>query len=454
MRQFVVIFMLINLIGIGGCASPPRTTAPVEPEAAHTAPLSIPTEAIDEQIQSVETLLRRKDLTGEEKRLARYLLDTYRDIKKISQDRDLTLATYDLLVHSLFETLTYTEQALFEIVTSQHDPDLNAFFKMKNDILDAFLIHNYPYVVHACNRLKSLFGPKALTPNMAMLYAMALAEEGDLEEAITVGNSVVQKLDQLPDPVRLRAHMAQWALELGRKEQALAHYEILSDIQDQRAALIRRLDPGIQKDERASPEAAQHLPLTKKDHKAGLATFTRLDNLLEAVDAHLGKNQFQEAKLLLIRHQLTFEDPRKTEAMDRKLQKIKALEQEYEEERMIREAYVKETLAGAKRLLEAEKFEDAMDKLDEMEGDEEFMAESKALRERAVENIINQERNRAAKLFLQAKKTPDASKKEQLLQQSYEILKGMADKYPSSPLNKKILSHIDIVKEELSKMRE
>ncbi|MFW6099208.1 MAG: hypothetical protein ACOC79_01790, partial [Thermodesulfobacteriota bacterium] len=373
-----------------------------------------------------------------------------------SQDRHLTLETYDRVVRSLFETLTYTEQAYFETPTSRQAglSNMRAYFQMKQDISEAFSNRNFPYVVQACRRLESLFGQEALTPDTAMLYAVALGQEGELKEAVSTGKSVIRKLDQLPDPIQLRADLAQWFLKLGEKEEAVVHHEALSDIQDQRAALIKDLDRALQGGDAASPPTMESpLPGTAGP-KPGLATFTELDPLLEGVDALLEKNQFQEAKLLLIRHRLTFEDPEQTETIDTYLQKIEALAQEYEEERMIREAYVQETLEGAKRLLEAEKFEDAVDKLSKIEGDEEFMAASKALRERAVENIINRERNRAATLFLEARRTQDPSKKEQLLQQSFEILKALADKYPSSPLHKKVLSHIDIVKKELGQVQE
>ena len=455
MRQCMASFILIGLMGIMGCASPPRTTLPVGPPA-RTAPLSVPPQAIEEQIQSLETLLRQKGLSKEKEKLARYLLDTYRDIQKLSQDRHLTLETYDRVVRSLFETLTYTEQAYFETPFSRQGglSNMRAYFQMKQDISEAFSNRNFPYVVQACRRLESLFGQAALTPDTAILYAVALGQEGELKEAVSIGKSVIRKLDQLPDPIQLRADLAQWALKLGEKEEAVVHYEALSDIQDQRAALIKDLDRALQGGDTVSPPTMESPPPGAAGPKPGLATFTELDPLLEAVDALLEKNQFQEAKLLLIRHRLTFEDPEQTEAIDTYLQKIEALAQEYEEERMIREAYVQETLEGAKRLLEAEKFEDAMDKLSEIEGDEEFTAESKALRERAVENIINRERNRAATLFLEARRTQDPSKKEQLLQQSFEILKALADKYPSSPLHQKVLSHIDIVKKELAQMRE
>ncbi|MDZ7695407.1 MAG: hypothetical protein U5R49_00275 [Deltaproteobacteria bacterium] len=269
------------------------------------------------------------------------------------------------------------------------------------------------------------------------------------------GIPLTPKLDQLPDPIRLRAGLAQSALKLGMGDRAAHHYEVLLDLQGERAALVdavgRALGHETPPSERleTQDQPASDVPLQPAERP----TFTTLNDLLEAVDTRIEKNAYQDAKLLLIRHRLTFEDGPALEAIDRKLQAIEDLQKAYEEERLIREAYVKETLQGAKRLMEAEQFEDAVERLDKMEGDAAFEAESSALRAQAVENIINRERNRAARLFLEAKKTSNTQKKEKLLTQSYDILKALNEKYPSSSLNEKVLSHIAIVKSELDKIQ-
>ncbi len=78
--------------------------------------------------------------------------------------------------------------------------------------------------------------------------------------------------------------------------------------------------------------------------------------------------------------------------------------------------------------------------------------EIKELREQAVESLINRERNRAAKLFLTARRTHDLEKKEEYLRSSYNILKELIEKYPSSPLISKVKSHLEKVEEELEKL--
>jgi outer membrane protein assembly factor BamD (BamD/ComL family) len=80
-------------------------------------------------------------------------------------------------------------------------------------------------------------------------------------------------------------------------------------------------------------------------------------------------------------------------------------------------------------------------------------AEVKELKDRAVEKIINRERNKAARLFLAASKSKDPAKKQELLTSSYNVLKAVADKFPSSPLTPKLQNHMNQVTKELAKVK-
>ena len=100
--------------------------------------------------------------------------------------------------------------------------------------------------------------------------------------------------------------------------------------------------------------------------------------------------------------------------------------------------------------MRSEKYEEAILKLDELPPSD---PEVKELKNMAVEKIINRERNKAAKLFLAARNTKDPAKKEEMLNSSYNILKAVADKYPSSPLIPKVQDHINQVTKELVKVK-
>lgn len=454
LSRMLIFGLLLTAVG---CASQPHQGVPVEAPPVSARTLPIPVAAMDDRIQSLENRLKKDGLSSKAKKLAYTLIDTYREIKRVSQEPYLTPKTYDRVIQTLFQSLTTTEQQFFECAISpgESSAGVERFLKMREEIFNAFLNGNHPLVINRTRILADTFGPDAVTPDIAMVYALSLAETGETKTALVVGDSVTPKLDQLPDPVRLRAGLAQTALRGGMADRAAHHYEVLLDLQSERAALVDAVGRALAHETplpehlKTRDQSASDLP----SQPPVRPTFTTLDDLLEAVDARIEKNAYQDAKLLLIRHRLTFEGGPALEAIDRKLQAVEDLQKTYEEERLIREAYVKETLQGAKHLMEAEQFEDAVDRLDRMEGDAAFKAETSALRAQAVLNIINRERNRAARLFLEAKKTSDTQKKEKLLTQSYNVLKALNEKYPSSSLNEKVLSHMEIVKNELEKVQ-
>ncbi len=241
---------------------------------------------------------------------------------------------------------------------------------------------------------------------------------------------------------------------MGRKEKAVHTYEKLTDNQDERMALIQNLNWQINRAMKYDktdisgslpPEPAPDVSVRQADYT--------IDQLLKEVRSLARKHAYSEARILLLRERIKIEEGPESEIIDRELARIEQREEEFEEQKRIRDAYLKQTFDAAKRLIEEEKFEEAVNKLDEIKDAQDVTAESAALKERAVESHINQERNRAAEIFLAAKKTKDPSKKRELLKSSYEILNTLIDKYPLSPLNQKLKSHLIIVKKEIERLQ-
>jgi len=140
------------------------------------------------------------------------------------------------------------------------------------------------------------------------------------------------------------------------------------------------------------------------------------------------------------------------EALEQAIKSVERAEEKYIEEKIASISMREENLALARKLLENEQLEEAISNLNDLEEQEEGSREIRELREQAIERLINRERNKAAKLYLAAKKSRDPAKKEEYLRSSYEILNALVDKYPSSPLNNKIKDHIEKVEEELEKL--
>ncbi|MEE9611246.1 MAG: hypothetical protein V3W19_08340 [Desulfatiglandales bacterium] len=177
-----------------------------------------------------------------------------------------------------------------------------------------------------------------------------------------------------------------------------------------------------------------------------------MEKLLRRVDELIQEHEFKEAKLRLIRERLRVQDISELETIDRALKTVEMAEQGFEKEKNSKLTHEKETIELARKLIEEEHFEEAIWKLEELKGEQDMAAEIKALKDLAIEKSINQERNRAAKLFLKARKTTDQTKKEEFLLSSYEILKALIEKYPSSNLVAKLNAHMGKVREELGKL--
>ena len=76
------------------------------------------------------------------------------------------------------------------------------------------------------------------------------------------------------------------------------------------------------------------------------------------------------------------------------------------------------------------------------------------LKESAVTGLINRERNRAAKIFLNAKKINDPTLKREKLSVSREILAGLIRDYPNSSLIPTLEQNLQVVDQTLEPLTE
>jgi outer membrane protein assembly factor BamD (BamD/ComL family) len=178
----------------------------------------------------------------------------------------------------------------------------------------------------------------------------------------------------------------------------------------------------------------------------------RMVLLRKKVDALARNHEFSKARQLLLNEKAEREEGPETELLDRALNNIEEAETAYEESAKIKETYLKQTYESAKRLYEKEDYKGAIATLEALGKTQKLNAEAADLKGRAIESLINRERNRAAELFLEAKKTKDPKKKRALLETSYKILRTLVEGYPQSPLKHKLTSHMNIVQREIRKL--
>ena len=414
----------------------------------------LPADILDRKIGFLNKVLKDGDLSEKDRKIALDLVDTFKSIKR-SSSRDLTKEEYRRIIHDLFECYRLIDEYYFskEKGTDRLYSDAIVLFANKRkNILDAYLSNNFKGVINHCLDLKEVFGSDALTPEIGLLFALSLGKEGMLEEAIRIGEGIAHELEASPDLIQLQGHMAEWQLRLGHKEKSIRIYEKLTDNLDEKEAIIRLLNTKISKTQESIKiieQTSKEQTVRESSDSNGLNT---MDHLLHKVDALLQRYAYNEARILLIKRRIMIEEGPEIEIIDQALNKVGLAEERYEREKESRNSQREASLETVKNMIEEDKFEEAIAKIEELNQTHEINAETEALKERAIEKLINRERNRAAKLFLAAKKTQDTIKKEEYLRLSYEILEALIDKYPSSPLSKKLESHISRVREEMDEL--
>jgi len=449
--------LIVFLAWVSGCASPLKDRVQVAPQTVEHSALLIDEALIDEKIRFLEGILKNEALSREDRETAIEVLTAYKQLRE-SASSHLVENDYQRLILSLFKAVSLMDDAYYGEKEIGRDGG-GSFARFAGDrraIIDQYVKGNYKGVIQGTRELESVFGANAVTPEIGIIFALSLAREGDLKQAIQVGEGISRELDRLPDGVELRSRYAQWQLALGRREKALQVYEGLTHKEDQRAALIEEIGQQVRAVDKeseadvtaaAEPEAG---PVSDDLPPEGGYT---LDQLLQKVHSLVQENAYGKAKLLILRERIRIGEGPEMELLDREMEKIDQREAEFQAQKEMQDDPLKETQEAAREMIEKEDYEAAINAFSKVEASHELDAESRELKERAVESLINKERNRAAELFLAARKTSDPSKKKALLESTYDILNRLIREYPSSPLNQKLQSHIDVVQRELDRLK-
>lgn len=329
--------------------------------------------------------------------------------------------------------------------TDDHARTITLFSEKKARIVDSYMSGDFQAVIDSCMELKTIFGPDSLTPDIGLLFALSLARKGMLNEAINIGEGVGRELETNPDIVQLRLEIAEWYLMQGQREKAISVYEKLADTQDEKRMEIQSLSRKIAAAERSGSVVG---PIRGQTPPQRVEEMT-VDNLLEEVEKLLEENRFSEAKALLTMKEQKVHST-EAETINQAYRKLELAEENYLEKK-ISMISMNRDMEQARRLLEEERYEEVISRLEALEPEEDSR-EIKELKQFAIEKLINRERNRAAKIFLTAKETQDPGRKKEYFLECLGILKALVDEYPLSHLNQKLISHIKIVEEELGKL--
>lgn len=437
-----------------GCVSTPDRHVVVSPESeAETIPL-VSDQLLDKRIDFLTRLLEEEDLSVKDEKIASHLLEAYKSIKRGTLGR-LGKAEYRQTLNSLFHHLRLVDENYFDREESGiHDYSeiIRLFADKRDKIFDTYASGDFKGVIRKCLKLKAEFGPDALIPEIALLFALSLAEEGMLEQAVNIGEGVIHIMDTMPDLIHLRVRMAELQLGAGKREKARLVFEKLTDTLDEQIAVLRSLDKKI----RETPVTGSDLGGDAREKQAAPKESYNKEGteeeFLQHVENLVQEHRFGEAMDVLVSKRDEAQSGAEIEVLEQAIKSVEQAEEKYIEEKIASISMREQTLELARKLLDDEKLEEAISNLESVEAEEEGSREIRELREQAIERLINRERNKAAKLFLAARNTQDPAKKEEYLRSSYAILNALVDKYPSSPLNEKLKDHITKVTEALEKL--
>ncbi len=453
------------LLTLCGACQPALQREPVSARQDLTPPLSLSVEALDRRILYLNRLLETQDLSKDDRELVQDLLVSYRGLKAASQSVSMK-QNYSPVINMLLRNLEQIEDRYFTKQVggaSLSSGGLRQLAIKRKKILEAFSAGNDQAVIDGILDVEKTFGPEALTPDLSLLFALSLGKKGTFTTALSVGQDVTRQLEGKPDLLQLRAQMIEWQLALGNEKEAKEIYERVQRKLSEREALVRSLE------QKLSPEGSRAgLPDSAVPKEEGIKADTERDvrEALANADELVQKGDFERAKFVLLQQRIRVEEGPDAGVIDQALKSVETAEEKAQQQgktevaaaepakdlqkELQQEAQKQDTLKAALAFIRSEKFEEAILKLDGLPPTD---AEVKELKNTAVEKIINRERNKAARLFLAASKSKDPAKKEELLTSSYNILKAVADKYPSSPLTPKLQNHMNQVTKELAKVK-
>ena len=449
--KLIIISIFIQYLT--GCASMEATPVPTPMPDPGIELMS--TDIVDRKIELLEKWLADESLTESDRQTARKLLSDYKTVRDTIKN-NMTDPDYLEIIEILLDS-TDTYEKIYLLQKPFEKPDesyslsraINEFSSKKRKILDSYLAGDYQGVISQCVDLESTFGTDSLTPEIGLLFAVSLAEQGMKHEAVSIGERIIKELEGKPDLVYLRANIIEWQLEMGNKDKALQTYQKLIDNMGEMESIFESAKQNLIHGE--TENASHKKPLADKNliSKTDEASPDQMTILLKEVDELVKQGSYTNAKLLLIKKRLRIGAGPDAEIIEQALKSVELAEEKYQQGPSLQE----KTNQIARKLMEEEKFEEAVEKLEELKNEQILESEeTRALKNRAIEELISSERDRAAKIFLMVRKTNDPQEKKELLISSRNILQSLVEKYPTSTLIYKLKSNLKTVEAELGNL--
>ncbi len=298
-KGFLLILLLLSFFG---CASTPERHIVISPDSRAEPIPVIPNQLLDKRIRFLTRLLEQEKITVKDRKIASNLLEAYKSVKKASRS-SLKKEEYRRTLNSFFHYLNLVDEHYFDkerAGTRDYSEAIKLFADERDKIIDTYISGDFKGVIKKCLKLKTEFGPDALIPEIALLFALSLAEEGMLEQAINIGEGVIHTIDTMPDLVILRARMAELQLRSGEREKARLVYEKLTDSLDEQFVILRSLEKKISETQVTGPGLKKTTEQKQKGLKESYPIRRTEEEFLQHVEDLVQAHRFGEAMDLLV----------------------------------------------------------------------------------------------------------------------------------------------------------
>lgn len=406
MKRFITISLITAILCACGQHGPTNHKTATAPPPARREPLLSP-RAVEERIAYLDRIASSDTIPQTKREIANTIKQHYQVFLSILNSSSSQQEERDGLT-SLMAAL---EVEMGALLTEKEPPkaDCSAMIKDRSaaahEILGLYRKADFNAVMIKCQDFRTRFGDDFLTTELTSACALSLASLGKTQEAISLSEPLARRIKENEDLYRIGEQLPRWRGE-------------------------------------SETQAA------RSKEQANLAS------LLSRAETLAGRGEFDEAEEMISKARPDFREESSLYEIDKALESLKEKRERFVEERIEAVSKRADVIKEARDLIARERPEEALDRLRALErqlGSSDPDAD--AVSKKAVEEIIARERNKAARLFLQAKDTQNPSEKEQLLLLARGILKAVIERYPDSPSAKKASENLQAVEREISSLK-
>jgi hypothetical protein len=446
MNSLRIVHIFILLIILAGCVTTPKRKEKGIVEYS-TLP-AISNEMLDKKMEALNKIINENDLSDKQKMMATSILQTYEKIKGLNKV-NATSEDYIKSIQILFNSMGILEQQyLFGERPSEKGIEreiINNYSSLKKDIYEAYLTDNFPDVISKCKNLETRYGKEAITPDIGIILVESLSRNSMTKEALSTAKAIYNNMESRSDMVNLLSDIIEIQIKMGNIREATFFFEKFVDLINEKNNTYKETQNILTKARQNN--STLDSSIEKKISNINPEKTDLAEQNINNVKKLLSQNDFAGARLILLRWRLSAEEGPELDIIEEALKNVDTAEEKYNNSSR-RDL---SSLDDAKKKIEDEKYEEAIKILKPLTS-EGSNFEAEKLKNLAIDKHINNERLKAAKLFIAAGEEKSIQKKKELLLSSKTILENLIHAYPETPLLEKLNSYINKINKELAQL--